>query len=303
MQPSDTAIHYIRIFISRLAGVLSLACLPLLAQAQGTPLAVELLPLGKDLGIQSGQTVTPAFEGWYENEAGDIELSFGFYNRNSEEVLDIPVGAANRIIGAADGNDDQGQPTVFATGRHWGVFTVTIPADHEDEVVWHLENQGKVFHVPANLHTDYVIDAIVGDANGNLPPKIRFSEDGPTGHGPAGITAGPVNARVGEPVSLDAWVTDDGKVSGIAAMFVAQSGATPPVDLHWFAHQGPGTVEFSEVETKIPAAGGQATTEATFSEAGSYLVRARITDLSGPEIAGHSQCCWTNSFIRVDVSN
>lgn len=303
MQPSDTVTQQFKSIVSQLSAVLAIAALPMTGYAQGTPLAVELLPLGKDLGIQSGQTVTPAFEGWYENEAGDIELSFGFYNRNSEEVLDIPVGSANRIIGAADGNDDQGQPTVFETGRHWGVFTVTIPAGYDEEVVWHLENQGKVFHVPANLHTDYIIDAIVGDANGNLPPTISFSEDGPSGHGPAGITVGPITAKVGEPIDLDAWVKDDGKVSGIAAMFVAQSGATPPVDLHWFEHQGPGRVEFSEVETKIPAAGGQASTEATFSEAGSYLVRARITDMSGPEIAGHSQCCWTNSFIRVNVTN
>lgn len=31
--------------------------------AQGVPLAVELLPLGKDIGVSSGQTVTPAYEG------------------------------------------------------------------------------------------------------------------------------------------------------------------------------------------------------------------------------------------------
>lgn len=303
MQPSAITTQQDKSFVQRLVLTLIILLVPALAHAQGTPLAIELLPLGKDLGMRSGQTVTPAFEGWYENEEGDIELSFGFYNRNSEEVLDIPVGPANRIIGAADGSDDQGQPTVFDTGRHWGVFTVTIPAGYDEEVVWHLENQGNVFHVPANLHTDYVIDAIVGDANGNFPPKISFMEDGPSGHGPAGITVGPVAAQVGEPITLDAWVSDDGKVSGIAAMFVAQSGMTPPVDLHWFKHQGPGAVTFSEVESKIPAAGGQASTEATFSEAGSYIVRARITDLSGPEIAGHSQCCWTNSFVRVDVSN
>ena len=292
-----------RSLMARLVCMLTMVCAPTLVLAQGTPLAIELLPLGKDLGMRSGQTVTPAYEGWYENEDGDIELSFGFYNRNSEEVLNIPVGAANRIIGAADGDSDQGQPTTFETGRHWGVFTVTVPAGHDEQVVWHLENQGNTFAVPANLHVDYIIDAIVGDANGNLPPKISFIEDGPTGHGPAGITHGPVMAKVGEPVTLDAWVTDDGKVSGIAAMFIAQSGATPPVDLHWFKHQGPGEVEFSELETKIPAAGAQASTEVTFSEAGSYLVRARITDMSGPAIAGHSQCCWTNSFVRVEVSN
>ena len=86
-------------------------------------------------------------------------------------------------------------------------------------------------------------------------------------------------------------------------MFVANSGATPPVDLTWFKHQGPGEVTFSELTAKIPAAGGSMTTEATFSEAGDYLLRARVTDLAGPEMAGHSQCCWTNSFIRVSVAD
>lgn len=273
------------------------------AQAQGTPLAVELLPLGKDLGLRSGQTVTPAYEGWYENEDGSIALSFGYYNRNSEEVLNIPVGSANRIIGAPNGEDGQGQPTEFDIERHWGVFTVNIPADFDGKIAWHLENQGKVFEVPANRHTDFIIDAIVGDANGNLPPQIRFSEDGPVGMGPGGITAGPMQAKVGEPLAVQAWASDDGKVSGIAAMFVGQSGATPPVDITWFKHQGSGQVSFSEPTAKIPAAGGSTTTDVTFSEAGEYLLRARVTDLGGPEMAGHSQCCWTNSFVKVSVSN
>ena len=204
---------------------LTLACSSLLAasavHAQGTPLAVELLPLGKDIGITAGQTVTPAYEGWYENEDGTIALSFGYYNRNIEEVLDIPVGPSNRILGVPGGESDQGQPSHFETGRHWGVFTVNIPVGSGEEVVWHLENQGKTFRIPANLSNDYVIDAIVGDASGNLPPQIRFQEGGQIGHGPGGITAGPVQAEVGEPLSVDVWVTDDGKVSGIAAMFIA----------------------------------------------------------------------------------
>ncbi|MEC8741090.1 MAG: hypothetical protein VXX37_06310, partial [Pseudomonadota bacterium] len=144
--------------------------------AQGTPLPVELLPLGKDLGLRSGQTVTPAYEGWYENEDGSLALSFGYYNRNTEEVVNIPIGPSNRIVGAPAALPNQGQPTRFEVERHWGVFTVTVPANHEGEIAWHLENQGKVFHVPANLDADYIIDAIVGDANGNLPPEISFEE-------------------------------------------------------------------------------------------------------------------------------
>lgn len=273
------------------------------ANAQGTPLPIELLPLGKDIGLTAGQTVTPAYEGWYELEDGSLALSFGYYNRNTEETLDIPIGPANRIIGGVDGETNQGQPTHFEAHRHWGVFTVNVPAGYGEQIVWHLENQGKTFHVPANLGTDYVIDSIAGDASGNMPPQIRFSEDGPMGHGPAGITKGPVQARVGQPMPIDVWVSDDGKISGIAAMFMGQAGMTPPVDLAWFPHQGAGTVEFSESESQIPAAGGKASTEVTFSKPGDYLLRARITDMSGPEVSGHAQCCWTNSFVRVNVSN
>src|SRR5207248_2932245 len=53
----------------------------------------------------SGQTVTPAFEGWYKNPDGTYSISFGYYNRNTEEALDIPVGPDNFI---APGNQNQG---------------------------------------------------------------------------------------------------------------------------------------------------------------------------------------------------
>lgn len=43
------------------------------------------------------------------------------------------------------------------------------------------------------------------------------------------------------------------------------------------------------------------TTIATFSEPGDYVVRVRATD-SGIEAAGHSQCCWTNGFVKVTVT-
>jgi len=273
------------------------------ALAQGTPLAIELLPLGKDIGIASGQTVTPAYEGWYESEDGTIAVSFGFYNRNTEEVVDIPIGPANRILGLTEGDANQGQPTRFVPGRHWGVFTVNLPAGSNDLPIWHLENQGKTFHIPANLSADYVIDAIAGDANGNFPPELRFQENGPVGRGPGGIILGPLQATVGEPVAIDIWAGDDGKVSGLAGMFMGRQGFAPPVIVTWFEHQGPGSVEFSEPQTRVPGTGGQASTEASFSDAGEYLLRVRVTDAAGPAMAGHSQCCWTNSFVKVNVSH
>jgi hypothetical protein len=271
--------------------------------AQGTPLAVELLPLGKDLGVGAGQTVTPAYEGWYENEDGTLSLSFGYYNRNTREVLDISVGATNRIIGVPGGEFDQGQPTHFETGRHWGVFTVNVPGDYSGQVVWHLENQGKTFHVPANTNSDYIIDAISGDAMGNLPPEIRFQEGGTMGHGPAGITVGPLQAKTGERLSVEVWASDDNAGSGLAALIFGTRGGTPSLGLAWFKHQGPGIVEFSEANAKVSVDGGMASTDVTFSEAGDYLLRVRVTEPTGHERSGHAQCCWSNGFVNVTVSD
>lgn len=270
--------------------------------AQGTPIGIELLPLGKDIGVAEGQTVTPAYEGWYVDDDGRIALSFGYYNRNTRETPDIPIGPANRIIGAPDGNPDQGQPTHFETGRQWGVFTVKIPADSQQPVAWHLENQGKTFHIAANRKPEYIIDAIAGDASRNFPPQIWFTEGGPKGHGPGGITTGPLQARVGQPLRLDAWVGDDGVGSALAAMFLGGNEGKPPVTVAWFRSQGPGEVEFSEPTAKVPVEGGKASTEATFTRPGDYLLRVRVTEFTGPEAAGHAQCCWTNGFVKVHVS-
>ncbi|HAT17366.1 MAG TPA: hypothetical protein DCS76_06205, partial [Gemmatimonadetes bacterium] len=57
---------------------------------------------------QTGQNVSPAFEGWEENEDGSFNLVFGYMNRNWLEELDVPVGEDNHI---SPGSADQGQPT------------------------------------------------------------------------------------------------------------------------------------------------------------------------------------------------
>ena len=82
------------------------------------------LPLAPAPG--AGQSVTPALEGWYENPDGTYSLSFGYFNRNTEEELDIPIGPNNRF---EPGTPDRGQPTHFLPRRQRGAFTVTVPAD------------------------------------------------------------------------------------------------------------------------------------------------------------------------------
>jgi hypothetical protein len=246
----------------------------------------------------SGQTVTPAFEGWYKNPDGTFSISFGYYNRNTEETLEIPIGPDNFI---SPGNQNQGQPTHFEPKRHWGVFAVKVPADFGDKnkVVWTVKIRGETFAIPGNLHPNWEIDALQGEAgSGNTPPVLKFAADGPEGAGPGGITAGPLSATVGQPVTINVWAKDDGK----SVNSISRDGrANSPVTLTWFKHQGPGTVKFANASPRVPSPDSPATTTATFSAPGEYILRVRANDASGIAGAGHAQCCWSNGFLKVVV--
>ena len=281
----------------RVALFAAVTCVPAGATAQ-----LPLAPTAK-----TGQTVTPVFEGWYRNADGSFSISFGYYNRNTAEAIEIPVGAENFI---APGDSNQGQPTRFEARRHWGVFAVKVPANFgtTNKVTWTVRVRGETFAIPASLHADWEIDALAGEAgSGNTPPVIKLpgtpvpgtpvSSGGPDAQGPAGAMAGPLSAKVGQPLTLTIWATDDGRTAGS----VAGARGNASVTLAWFKHQGPGAVTFS-APTPRPAAGdGMATTTATFSAAGTYILRVRAND-SSVAGAGHAQCCWTNGFVRVTVS-
>lgn len=267
--------------------------LPAVSAAQ-----LPLAPIAK-----SGQTVTPAFEGWYRNPDGSFSISFGYYNRNAAEVIEIPVGPDNFV---APGDSNQGQPTRFEARRHWGVFAVIVPANFEKtkKVTWTIRMKGETFSIPASLHPDWEIDALAGEAgSGNTPPVLKLpgapaSSAGPIAQGPAGAMAGPLDATVGQPLTLTIWATDDGRSSGS----VASSGrGNVPVTLTWFKHQGPGRVTFSAPTPRANAGDGMATTTATFDTPGTYILRVRANDASGVAGAGHAQCCWTNGFVKVQV--
>jgi hypothetical protein len=238
----------------------------------------------------SGQTATPAFEGWYKNPDGTYSLSFGYYNRNTSEVLSIPTGPDNFI---SPGDANQGQPTYLYPRRHWGVFAVKVPADFgKGQVVWTLKVRGKTFAIPGSLREEWQIDALEGEAgSNNTPPVLSFDASGPEARGPAGIMVDRT-ASVGKPITINITAKDDG--AGLT-----RGGY--PVTLAWFTHQGPSEVAFGTPSAKLTPKGGTSSTTATFNKPGDYIIRVRATD-SDIVAAGHSQCCWTNAFVKVRVT-
>jgi len=274
------------------AAVLTVAVAPTLVCGQDLP----LLPLrGTDQGVW------PAFEGWYDNEDGTNVIYFGYYNRNTDQVIDIPLGA-NNFIEPAEFDGDQ--PTHFETRRHWGVFGIRVPADYgaQNRIYWNLVIDGETYRVPGHMQADYKTDALDGGASNNTPPVLTFGSA--EGHGPLGVTA-PETLRTaaGEPVEVRVSAMDSGPAGrgGFGGRGGGRGGGGPRVTLAWFKHQGPGDVSFTEEQGRVSSAGGEMTTMATFSEPGDYILRVRATD-SGVSGAGHAQCCWTNGFVRVTVT-
>ncbi|HMC62519.1 MAG TPA: hypothetical protein VKJ01_25210, partial [Candidatus Solibacter sp.] len=87
---------------------------------------------------------------------------------------------------------------------------------------------------------------------------------------------------------------------------------TSPVTVSWSKFRGPGAVKFAnetpaveKVEFKAPPSAtftGKASTTATFSEPGDYVLRIVANDWSGDGGRGF-QCCWSNGQVRVLVKS
>jgi hypothetical protein len=275
--------------VSLLVGAL-LCCAPLCAQQQ----------LKVEPPHDSGQGVTPAYEGYFENPDGSLSLLFGYFNRNLKQNLDIPAGPDNRI---EPGGPDRGQPTFFLTGRQWGVFTVTVPKAFNERLTWTLTANGKTSVIPANLNPLYLL-APFKDATGNTPPFIGFVEAGPFVQGPRGQSQS-LTTTWPHPAPLMLWVADDASVAP-----GQKRPISTPVNVTLSKYRGPGSVSFTPDHPQVEKAAFQAPPIATFtgkiaasamfSEPGEYILRVVANDWSGVGGAGF-QCCWTNAQIQVSV--
>ncbi len=249
-----------------------------------------------------GSSITGAFEGWFKNPDGSYSLLLGYFNRNLSEEVDIPIGPNNRV---EPGGPDVGQPTHFMPGRAWGMFVVKVPSDFgANKIVWTLTVTGQTTVIPASLKTDYEVSPFIEAAVGNTPPVIRLEENGPAVQGPLGMST-QRKAKLNEAISLTVWATDDAKFTSATGAKPKNLG--PPVTLHWTKYRGPGLVKFSEDRpevkpdsSKTDAFSGKATTTATFSEPGEYVLHVVANDYSGEGGLGF-QCCWTNAQVKVLV--
>mgnify|MGYP003670779748 CR=1 FL=1 len=161
---------------------------------------------------RTGQHTEVAYEGWRENEAGTITLTFGYFNHNWEEELDIPIGENNRFT---TGNPDRGQPTHFLPRRNRFTFDVVMPADFggDDELVWEVTSpNGVTRSAYATLRADYKIDNIIimsetgalgagssdAETRANIPPSAELIGDNIR------------TVKVGQPLTFQTRVSDDG---------------------------------------------------------------------------------------------
>jgi hypothetical protein len=257
--------------------------------------------------ISTGQDVVPVFEGWELNADGTFNLVFGYFNRNWEEEMDIPIGPGN---GIEPGGPDQGQPTHFLPRRNRFLFRIRVPGDFgKKEIVWTLTTRGKTTRAYGTLKADYFIDDIVimnnsgaggagggnPDTIGNRPPVLKLEGDTHRA------------IKVGQPVALAAVATDDGKPRA-RAMPPPQSEAaraargTPNsatgLRLSWFVYRGAGNVTFDPPQIEVwedyrdgtnspwslgwrtpPAPSeGRWVSRATFTEPGTYVLRCLAHD-------------------------
>ena len=247
-----------------------------------------------------GQNIAPVYEGFWPRDDGTIDLWFGYYNRNWEEEIDVPIGPDNNM---EPGGPDLGQPTHFFPRRSQFVFKVTVPGDFGDnEIVWSLTSNGQNELAYATLRPEYAVDETVMMANFGAGGQTGFHPDMMGNQSPNVTLNVPETMTVsaGEPVTLSAVVMDDGKPSprSIPTFLIGQSHFVPNsatgLRMSWFRYRGPGKVEFDPPQTKVwqdHRDGGNSpwstgwetppvpsdntyTTTATFSEPGTYVLRA-----------------------------
>jgi hypothetical protein len=138
---------------------------------------------------------------------------------------------------------------------------------------------------------------------GSVPPLLRFTAGGPAGRGPTGIQSEPQQTVAGTPIPLSVFVKDDSvrEPDPVPLKPRASEAAKSAINVTWYKHSGPGPVSFEPAQSGIAELEGQATSSATMTEPGDYVLRVRADNFGRFDTSPGNQCCWTNGYIRVTV--
>ena len=318
-----------------LAAVVAAGSLVIVTSGQ-TPSRLPLEPTGV-----KNEAIFAAFEGWGPLKDGTNALLLGYFNRNTDQEFDIPIGPNNRI---EPGGPDYGQPTHFYTRRQHGVFAIQIPKDFGTKrLTWTIVANGITSTVSFWTNPQYAVDFFRNAATGNEPPVIKLSPGGPTLTGPPQGIAQTLSAAVNQPVTLTVWASDQGStmVDSDKAQRITNSDLRPPdpppgadsvaiigrkvisggtgpsagapkardpepdITVNWRKHRGSGEVTFADQRIPLSNQG----------DAKLFLEARTTATFSAPgeyvvraqvndesgDGGNGEQCCWTTAHIKVLV--
>ena len=296
------------------SGVLGLGGVPAAAQHP-----VDGMEFMFDNLRPSGQPVIPIFDGWYPKPDGSHDLCFGYFSLNTEQIVEIPLGA-NNFIEPKQFNGEQpthflpvpGPPNLYR--RFFCALVVNLPKDtpKTSRVVWTLVQKGKSFSVPGHLGSiNYQIQELTAEdgARSSKAPMIKYLPNGPEGRGRSGVRTS-MTARVGQPLELPLSVTGPPAGPQGADPDSGDDEERPYIKdgkkriwwVKWAKHQGPGAVTFSPSEIDVWEGERLTNAKATFSSPGEYVLRVQAIDNPSENASYQFHCCWTNGFVKVTVA-
>lgn len=232
------------------------------------------------MGYARGQDVSPTFDGWERNPDGTYTLHFGYFNRNAEEDLNVPVGPDNTF----DPGGDRGQPTHFYPARRWWVIKTVVPADwpKDRRVVWTLTTHGKTNQAKGWLQPEWEVDKDLIWKNAARDPSLMTNAtnqlDLDHENRPPSITGSSAQTiNLSDTLTLTATATDDGRPGPVPdPAGRLQQG----VRLRWIVYRGAGKVRFDPDIMSQRVYGKPATleTRVRFGASGAYQLRAIASD-------------------------
>ncbi len=167
-----------------------------------------------------GQDISPTYDGWEQNADGTYSLYFGYFNRNTDEEIDVPVGPNNAFDG---GVADRGQPTHFYPNRKWWVYAARDPSlmtngtnetdlDHENRPPVITGSAAQTVNVSDTLSLSVTANddghpKPIPDPTGRLQQGVRVRWIVYRGVGKVQFTPDIMNQRVyGKPATLETKV-------------------------------------------------------------------------------------------------